>query len=291
MGRTITLVSGKGGVGKTIITANLGIALSQAGFSVCLVDTDVAMANLSLLLNMQSSPITLHDVLLGEAVIHDAIYDGPEGTKVIPSGLSLDTYRRVDTEKLTQVIRSIHNDFDFILLDGPAGIGKDTMASIASADESILVTTPVSAAIADVLKTKIVCQRLGNKPFGVILNQVRKEKGEISDTDVSKMMELPVFGVYPYNENLRKAYLAEKVVPILIKDPTSDFSLAVRKSIKKMTGVEIKTEEKSAGILGLFKKSASSKETEALETPEKGEQTETKTIKRGFLDFLKKKKE
>jgi septum site-determining protein MinD len=61
MGRSIAIVSGKGGVGKTTLTANLGIALAKRGVSVCLVDADIAMANLSLMLGMQSSPITLHD--------------------------------------------------------------------------------------------------------------------------------------------------------------------------------------------------------------------------------------
>ncbi|HZX34606.1 MAG TPA: P-loop NTPase, partial [archaeon] len=71
MGRIIALVSGKGGVGKTTITANLGIALAKRDLNVCLIDADIAMANLSLILNMQNSPITLHDVLLGEAGMQD----------------------------------------------------------------------------------------------------------------------------------------------------------------------------------------------------------------------------
>src|SRR3989338_8722844 len=107
MGRSIAIVSGKGGVGKTSICANLGIALAQRGVSVCLVDADIAMANLSLLLGMQSSPITLHDVLLGEAGVQDAIYDGPKGVKFVPSGLSLENYRRVDSERLAKVVTSI----------------------------------------------------------------------------------------------------------------------------------------------------------------------------------------
>lgn len=106
MGRIITLASGKGGVGKTSITANLGIALVQRGNKVLLVDADVAMANLSLLLGMQSSPITLHDVLLGEATIRDATYDGPGGVHFIPSGLSLDSCADDDGNWLRYPARS-----------------------------------------------------------------------------------------------------------------------------------------------------------------------------------------
>lgn len=85
MVRTITIVSGKGGVGKTSLTANIGVALAQMGLKVLLIDADVAMANLSLILGMQSSPITLHDVLLGESNIQDAIYDGPAGVFLVPA--------------------------------------------------------------------------------------------------------------------------------------------------------------------------------------------------------------
>ena len=104
MTRVITIASGKGGTGKTTLTANLGIALAKAGKKVLLVDADVAMANLSLILGMQSSPITLHDVLLGESQVHDSIYDGPSGLHFIPSGLSLDNYKRVDSERLAGII-------------------------------------------------------------------------------------------------------------------------------------------------------------------------------------------
>src|SRR3989344_3148945 len=128
MSRVIALASGKGGVGKTTITANLGIALAQRGQRVLLIDADIAMANLSLILGMHSSPITLHDVLLGEASIQDAIYDGPAGIAFIPSGLSLESYRRVDSERLEQVVESIKDQFDFILLDAPAGIEKNVTA-------------------------------------------------------------------------------------------------------------------------------------------------------------------
>jgi septum site-determining protein MinD len=253
MGKLIAMVSGKGGVGKTTITAELGIALSKAGFKVCLVDADVAMANLSLLLGMQSSPITLHDVLLGDAVIHDAIYDGPAGLSFVPSGLSLDSYRRVDSEKLSSVVRSLKNEYDYILLDAASGIGKDVMATLAATDESLLISMPTSPAIADLLKTKIVAQRLGNKPSGVIMNFMRNEKGEITATDVMKMMELPVYGSVPFDEEIRKSFLQEKVSPVMIRMPNTPAAVAVRKIVARLTGVTMAKEEKSMKLFGFLK--------------------------------------
>ncbi|MFH1696336.1 MAG: cell division ATPase MinD [Candidatus Diapherotrites archaeon] len=267
MGRVITLLSGKGGVGKTSITANLGIALAKRNQKVCVVDADIAMANLSLLLNMQSSPITLHDVFLGESTIQDAIYDGPAGLKVVPSGLSIETYRRVDSERIQSVIESISNQFDFVLLDAPAGIEKNVLAAISAAQEVLLITTPDPPSIADVLKAKITAQRLGVKPIGVVINFMRGEKGEISQDDIMKMLELPVYGLIPYDPEIRYSFMQSKIVPVMIRMPGSKGSLAIQKLAAKLAGIPV-TFDKSdgqvrkqnfisrffGGIAGIFRK-------------------------------------
>ncbi|MFH1391627.1 MAG: cell division ATPase MinD [Candidatus Diapherotrites archaeon] len=253
MGRVISLISGKGGVGKTTITANLGIALAKRNLNVCLIDADIAMANLSLLLNMQNSPITLHDVLLGEANIQDAVYDGPAGVKFIPSGLSLENYRRVDSERLQSVVDSIKNQFDFILLDCAAGIEKNVMAAISASDEVLLVTMPSSPSIADVLKAKITSQRLGTKVIGIIINFVRGEKGEIMKDDVMKMLELPVLATVPFDDEIRKSFMQEKVMPIMIRVPGTPAGIAIQKAAAKISGLSIKVEgSKKKGFLGGF---------------------------------------
>ncbi len=261
MVRIITIASGKGGVGKTTITANLGIALSQQNQRVLVVDSDVAMANLSLLLGMQSSPITLHDVLLGESNVHDAIYEGPGGIHFIPSGLSIESYRRVDPERLEAVIREVADSYDFVLLDAPAGIEKSVMASLAAADEILLITMPNSPSVADVLKTKIVAQRIGSNPIGVILNFLRGEKGEISDEDIMKMLELPIYGMIPYDPEVRKSFMQENVAPVIIRKPESPASVAINKMAAKLSGVSVemqpvkkKKEGFFARLFGFFKR-------------------------------------
>ncbi len=246
MGRTITLASGKGGVGKTTITANLGIALAKAGFRVCLVDADIAMANLSLLLGMQSSPITLHDVLLGEAAINDAIYDGPDGVKFIPSGLSLENYRRVDSERLHGVIEAIKESFDFILVDAPAGIEKNVLAAISAAEEVLLIVTPDSPSIADVLKTRLTAQRLNVRPIGFVTNFVRHEKGEISSEEIMKMLECPLYGEIPYDTEVRRSFMQEKVNPVILRMPNCAAAAAILRLASKLTGKEVTVESKQS---------------------------------------------
>ncbi len=259
MGRVIAIVSGKGGVGKTTVTAELGIALAKRNQKVCVIDADVAMANLSLLLNMQGSPITLHDVLLGESSIQDAIYDGPEGLKLIPSGLSLENYRRVDPERLSSIVESIASQFDFILLDCPAGIEKGVIAAIAASDEVLLVTMPTSPSIADVLKAKITAQRLNVKVIGVIVNFVRNEKGEIRFDEIQKLLELPVFGLVPYDSEVRRSFMQEKIAPVMIRMPGSPAAIAIQKTAAKLAGLPVKIDQGApkkgffAKLFGIFK--------------------------------------
>jgi septum site-determining protein MinD len=261
LGRIITIASGKGGVGKTTLVANLGIALAQKNFKVLLVDADIAMANLSLLLGMQASPITLHDVLVGESSIEDAIYEGPAGLNFIPSGLSLESYRRVDTERLESVVREVASRYDFILLDAPPGIEKNVMSALAAADEILLITIPTSPSIADVLKTKIVSQRLGSSPVGIVVNFSMGEKGEIKNDDIMKMLELPVYGNIPFDPEVRRSFMQQNVQPVMVRKPTAPAAIAMRKIAAKVAGIKAHkflAEEKKQGflsrLLAMFKR-------------------------------------
>jgi septum site-determining protein MinD len=250
--RVISVISGKGGVGKTTIAANLGVALAKRGLKVLLIDADIAMANTSLLLNMQNSPITLHDVLLGEASVQDAIYDGPAGLKFMPSGLSLENYRRVDSERLQSIIDAVRAQFDFIILDCAAGIEKNVLAAISASDEVLLVAMPTSPSIADVLKAKITAQRLGAKPIGTILNFVRDEKGEVQKDEIMKILELPVLGSVPYDDEVRRSFMQENMMPFILRSPSCPAAIALQKIAARLAGLPMPQEEKKIGLLGGF---------------------------------------
>ena len=243
MARSIAIASGKGGVGKTTIVANLGIALSMLNSKVLLVDADVAMANLSLIFNLHKPPITLHEVLMGEANIEDAIYAGPQNVEVVPSGLSLESYRRTDPERLKQVLGALEERYDYILIDVPAGIERTTLASLSAAKQTLLVTTPDPPSVADALKTKMVAQRLMSKPFGFIVNMVYGEKGELRKDRISEMLELPCYGIIHFDKEVRKTFISRGPLPIILRKPNPPAAKSVKVIAQKLGGKKAEIKE------------------------------------------------
>lgn len=261
MSKIITIASGKGGVGKTTLTANLGIALSELGFNVLLIDADVAMSNLSLLIGLDNPPITLHDVLQGASSAQDATYQGPNNVKIIPSGLSISNYQRVDVERLISVVKGIKVEYDYILIDAPAGIDKNVISAISSSDQVLLITEPTSPSVADVFKVKIVCERLNQKVMGVVVNKVSDLKGEISEKEIMKMLEVPSYGKIPYAADIRESFLLKKIQPLLVYNPNSSSSNSFRYIARMISGkeFEIKQVKKKKGLFSFLKRLFSKK--------------------------------
>src|SRR3989344_7937334 len=124
MTRLICVCSGKGGVGKTFLTANLGVALAEFGKDVAIVDANLTTPNLGLHMGIPLYPVTLHDVLKGNAKISDAIYEHESGLKIIPAGLSLKDLRGVDARDLSNAVIDLLGTIDIVILDASAGLGR-----------------------------------------------------------------------------------------------------------------------------------------------------------------------
>lgn len=249
--RTIAIASGKGGVGKTTVCANIAIAMAQTGKKVTLIDADLAMANLGIVLGMEDTPTTLHEVLSGDANIEDAIYEGPAGLKLIPSGLSLDTFLKIDVEKLKPVVTSLLENTDILLIDAPGGLGKNVLGAMISAAELLIVTMPDPSALADALKTKLVGNRLNMTILGVVLNMVRNDKAEVSPEEVSVLLDAPILQVIPYDDNVKRGGVEGK--PVIIRNPDSPAAKAFKKLGGILVGGEVK-EEKAGFFQKMFKK-------------------------------------
>ncbi len=177
--RVMAVTGGKGGVGKTLTTANLGLCLTRLGMRTLLIDGDFGLANLDVVLNLRPEH-TLDDVLAGEKDLKDIILDGPEGLRVVPSASGLvkvSELGRAQKLLLLDQIESLDEEFDVVLIDTPAGISKNVQYWTSSAAEVVIVTTPEPAAMADAYATmKVLAQTVREEKFRLIVNMARNDE-------------------------------------------------------------------------------------------------------------------
>ena len=237
MTRIIAVVSGKGGVGKTTMVANLGSALAKMGKNVIILDANLTTPSLGLHMGVPLYPITLHDVLKGRANIKDAVYTHESGVKIVPAGLSLKDMRGVDSKDLPNALLDLLGSAEIILLDASAGFGRETLASIESADEMIVVTNPEMSAVTDALKASKIADQLGTRNAGFILNRVSGRKHEMSRRDILGMLDnIPFLGEVPEDLAVQRAVASR--VPVIHHNPRSAASNEIMRIAATIVGEE-----------------------------------------------------
>lgn len=238
--RAYTIASGKGGTGKTTVTANLGTALAQYGRETCIVDTDMGMANLGLVLGLGETPVTLHEVLAGKARVEDALYEGPYGLKVVPSGLSLQGFQNADPQMLKDVVRELTDRCDYLFFDAPAGIGTDAVIPLTVADEVLLVVNPEISSLVDALKVKILTEMIGGTVGGAILNRVMPGNTQMSRKKIEQTLGVPIIDTIPEDADVRRAAAAR--TPVVVRSPGSPSSKAFRRIAASLAGIPVEME-------------------------------------------------
>ncbi|WOF17164.1 AAA family ATPase [Methanoplanus sp. FWC-SCC4] len=248
MTTVFTIASGKGGTGKTTVTANLGSMLAYHKKRTYIIDADMGMANLGLILGLDGMPVTLHDVLAGEASVKEAAYPGPFGVTVVPSGLSLEGFKNSDPERLRDVMSELIGECDILIIDAPAGINHDGIVPLAIADEVILVVNPDLSSIVDALKTKMLTEFIGGKVRGAIINRVTSVDDTITKDQIENMLSVPIIGMIPEDVNVRRA--SANRMPVVAKYPTSEASRAFRRISSSLTGVHYPEDDKMENNTG-----------------------------------------
>jgi septum site-determining protein MinD len=236
MEKTIGIVSGKGGVGKTTFVANVGLSLIELEKDVIVVDADISTSNLGLQLGFYQFPLGLQDVLEGDIPITNAIYTHPSGLKLIPASISLNYLNKVPTPYR---LKSLLNDLrGLILIDSPPGLRDDSMLVLKASDEILVITNPEIPAVTDALKVIRVAREMGKEPMGIIINRM-KDRYELKPKEIEGMCDVPVVGMIPEDRDIKKS-LFEKM-PLVKYKPFSPASVAFRKIAANIIGQEYYT--------------------------------------------------
>lgn len=175
--RTLAVTSGKGGVGKTFITANLAAALAAHGQKVLVLDADLGLANLDVVLNLHPK-LTLHDVFTEKATLDQAILPAPGGFSVLLAGSGMVEYSRLTPEvrdKLLSIIELVKPRFDWVLLDTGAGISDVVLFAISLATDVLVVATPEPTSLTDAYATiKVLATQQERRHVGLVVNQANR---------------------------------------------------------------------------------------------------------------------
>ena len=227
MTRIIVVSSGKGGVGKTTVVANLSAALAQAGKSVIAIDCNLTTSNLGLHLGIPLHPVSFQDVLHNRARVEDALYFHHGGFRVIPSSLSLRDSNISRTERFLDVFYELTGSADFVIVDSAAGLGPEATSAIEAADEVITVSNPELPALVDARKMSRLAERFGTENLGVVLNRVGKGRYETSLEKVEDFLNIPIMGVIHEDRDVH-ASIAKRE-PVVLHRPRAKASREFRR--------------------------------------------------------------
>lgn len=267
------IASGKGGVGKTTTTVNLGTALAQAGERVAIVDADLGMANLSGFVSLTPDSTTLHDVLSDGASIDDATYRIADNIVALPSGTNLDEYADTSPEGLRDVVADLRSKFDFVFLDVGAGVSHETVLPLGLADAVVLVSTPEPAAVHDSKKTLELTERAGGEVAGLVITRTRPES-DVSYDEIATRLDTPLLGTIPDDPAARESVYAG--TPLVVYEPDGPAAVAYRQLAADLAGIDVPdaTGVADAGDDGVTE---ADDDTPQRDTETDGEQSDTGT--------------
>ena len=208
MGEVIVITSGKGGVGKTTTTANIGAGLSRFDKKVVVIDTDLGLRNLDVVMGLENQIVyNLVDVIEGtcrlkQALVRDKRY---ENLYLLPSAQTKDK-SSVSPGQMKKLTAQLRDEFDYILLDCPAGIEQGFQNAIAGADRALVVTTPEVSAIRDADRIIGLLESNQLRRISLIINRIRMDmvkRGDMmSVDDVTEILSVPLIGAIPDDEQV-----------------------------------------------------------------------------------------
>lgn len=250
MSKIIVITSGKGGVGKTTSAINLGAAINYFGEDVIVIDGNLSTPNVGIHLGSPEVPVTLNQVLTKKSDLFEAIYEHESGLKIIPSSLSIKELKKTRPEKMKDFKKEFSELAEYIIIDSAAGLGNEALSVLEVADELIIITNPEMPAIADALKTIKIAEEMKKTVMGTIVTRVRKDQIEMQPEIVKEMLEVPILGMVPEDEDIKRA-LGKKDV-VVHTHPKSKSARAYKEIAAKITGNEYNSKKDKENIFEII---------------------------------------
>ncbi|MBE9210128.1 septum site-determining protein MinD [Nostoc sp. LEGE 06077] len=240
MTRIIVITSGKGGVGKTTVSANLGMALAKLGRQIALVDADFGLRNLDLLLGLENRIVyTAVEVLSRECRLEQALVKDKRQTNLVLLPAAQNRSKDAITpEQMKLLVNALAQKYQYVIIDSPAGIENGFKNAIAPAKEALIVTTPEISAVRDADRVVGLLEAQGIKRVHLIINRIRPAMVRANDMmsvqDVQELLAIPLIGVIPDDE--RVIVSTNRGEPLVLGDTPSLAAVAVENIARRLEG-------------------------------------------------------
>ncbi|WP_036480287.1 septum site-determining protein MinD [Myxosarcina sp. GI1] len=243
MTRIIVVTSGKGGVGKTTFTSNIGAALASLDRKVALVDADFGLRNLDLLLGLEERVVyTALDVLAGDCRLNQALVKDKrlKGLVLLPAAQNRNK-ESVQPEQMQKIVDALTEEYDYVILDCPAGIELGFRNAIAAAKEALIVTTPEIAAVRDADRVIGLLEAEGIHKINLVVNRVKpamvQSNKMMSVEDVLELLGVPLLGVIPDDEKVIVA--TNRGEPLVIGERDSLPAITINNIALRLEGEKV----------------------------------------------------
>ncbi|HXG18299.1 MAG TPA: septum site-determining protein MinD [Methylomirabilota bacterium] len=240
-GRAIVVTSGKGGVGKTTATANIGLGLAKHDRKVVMIDGDIGLRNLDLIMGLENRIVYhLLDVVRGRCQVKQALIKDKRfpNLSLLPAS-QVDQKEDINPEQMRDLTAQLKEEFDFVLIDCPAGIEQGFRNAIAGADEAILITTPEVSPVRDADRViGLVQQKLGDPKL--IINRMNtemvKKEQMLNQNDVLEILAVPLLGIVPEDDEV---VVAGNCGSPVVLNERSRSGQAYRRIVRRILGEDV----------------------------------------------------
>lgn len=248
----IAVLSGKGGVGKTLLSINLATIFAQEKYKVLLVDANFSAPTVATYFKTVPNSHTLDEALAkGGVNPNEMVWIHPSGVHFITPSFNMIGLDDQTLQNIFTMISPLFPNYDIVILDGPAGVEKDVYYTVANSDLSIIVTNPNYPALYNALKVNYFIRAMNKPVAGAVLNMVTG-KDEVNREEAQSIVEAPIIGEVPFDPEVKRAVNAGQ--PVVLYNPSAKASKAYYQIAESLLGRKIKASKKKAGGGSIWKK-------------------------------------